>query len=140
MSCVGFFTPEQLARVRAAADDPRPVSAFTAPEASTSKRRRVADMATSSDASVRAAAASSSLASPDVLGLLAGDVEPAVRCAVARNPAAPPQVLDQLAADAHETVRGWVAANPAADHALVDRLVADPSPTVRSVAAWARRW
>ncbi len=54
MSCVGFFTTEQLARVRAAGDDPRPVSTFRSPRASTSKRRRVAEMATSPDPVVRA--------------------------------------------------------------------------------------
>ncbi len=110
MSCVGFFTPEQLARVRAAGDDPRPVSTFRSPEASASKRRRVAEMARSPDPRVRAAAAGSSLAAAEVLQ------------------------------DADETVRGWVAANPASSPDLLERLCDDSSPTVRSVAAWAQCW
>ena len=140
MSCVGFFTPEQLARVRAAGDDPRPVSTFRSPEASASKRRRGAEMARSPDPRVRAAAAGSSLAAAEVLQRLAADPDLGVRAAVARHPASPPDLLDRLATDADETVRGWVAANPASSPDLLERLCDDSSPTVRSVAAWAQCW
>ena len=140
MSCVGFFTPQQLARVRAAAADPRPVSSFTAPEASESKRRRVVDMADSSDPVVRSAAAASYLASGELLARLAADIDVGVRCAVAKNPHATPEVLTTLAGDDHTGVRGWVASNPGVPAAVLEALSADDDATVRSVAEWAGRW
>lgn len=140
MSCVGFFTPQQLARVRAAAADTTPVSSFRSPPATEAKVERVRVMARSADPRIRESAALSHLADRAVLSILAADRERSVRCCAARNERAPADVLEVLAADVDAGVRGWVAANASTPVAVLEQLVHDPDPTVQAVVAWAARW
>lgn len=140
MSCVGFFTPRQLARVRAAAADTTPVSSFRSPAATEGKIDRVRSMAGSADPRIRESAALSSLADRAVLSTLAVDRERSVRCCVARNEHAPADVLELLAADTDAGVRGWVAANASTPPSVLERLADDADPTVQAVVAWAARW
>lgn len=144
MSCVSFGSTGDggrrwLERLRAAADDPRPVAQFLSPEASEAKIRRVRQLAVSDDPKIRESAALSYLAPPDLLAALALDADRGVRCCVARNERSPVDVLGELATDVDPGVRGWVATNPTAG-ALVEQLKLDADPTVRSVAKWATGW
>lgn len=140
MSCVGFFTPEQLRRVREAALDPRPVSTFRSPDASEAKVERTRAMAVSADPRIRESAALSSLVPESVLAELAADPQRSVRCCVARNARCPSEVLARLAADDDAGVRGWVAANPAVSKQLLGQLATDEDQTVRAVVDWAVAW
>ncbi|WP_375001701.1 hypothetical protein [Aeromicrobium sp. CTD01-1L150] len=140
MSCVGFFTPEQLRRVREAAADPRPVSTFASPDVTPAKVARVEAMAGSGDVRVRESAGLSYVAQTDVLQKLAGDAETSVRCCVARNERTPGDVLERLSTDADAGVRGWVAANPVVPDHVLDALAGDEDVTVRAVVEWAKGW
>lgn len=114
MSCVGFFTSEQLRRVREAAADPRPVSTFASPDVTPAKVARVKAMADSGDPRIRESAALSYIARADV--------------------------LQQLSSDADPGVRGWVAANPGVPDGVLDDLALDDDVTVQAVVEWARGW
>ncbi len=144
MSCVSFWSGPDggrawLERLRAAAEDPRPVSTFRSPDISDAKIARIRQLATSSDAKIRESAALSRQASGDLLNDLSHDADMGVRCCVARNERTPLAVLRRLAHDRNAGVRAWVAANPGARELLND-LQHDTNETVRLVAAWATRW
>lgn len=144
MSCVSFWSGPDggrawLQRLRAAAEDPRPVSTFRSPDVSDAKVARIRQLAASTDPKIRESAALSQLATGDLLDKLSHDDEVGVRCCVARNQRTPLAVLLRLAHDGNAGVRAWVAANPSARE-LLDDLQHDTSETVRLVAAWATRW
>lgn len=106
MSCVGFWTESQRARLRLAALDPRPVSSFRSPQTTDSKRQRIRLLALDPRSQIRESAALHS-DEGSVLATLAKDGDPGVRAAVARNPRCPHVVREALASDGDDIVRGW---------------------------------
>lgn len=140
MSCISFLSPKDRKRLRSSTNDGQPLSSFTSPEVTEGKRRRLRQLAFSTDPKIRESAALAYHCPSDVLERLTQDPEVGVRCCAARNSNTPAEMLAQLAADPSAGVRGWVAANPSASPEVLDLLTNDESPVVRDLVTWARQW
>lgn len=136
MSCIRFNTETMRNQFAFADCEVEPVSGFTSPTFSESKKFRLHSMVTSDNPKIRESVALMRGLTNADFKLLARDEEATVRRCVARNSDAPPSVLKSLMLDADEAVRGFVVTNKATHWYVALGLLFDPSEKIRSLARW----